>query len=165
MTCLSIAAKTLKDGFARPMTMRSTMQIGFTRPEGCQSSLCNVSASESMEILGTRITPIPLEHGRYSSLGFRFGNMAYCTDTNGIPEASRSLLQGLDVLILDGLRHNPHPTHFSLEEAVETARQLRPRRTLFTHIAHDLEHEATNAMLPPGMELAYDGLVMPLASL
>ena len=101
--------------------------------------------TEPIEILGARITPIPLQHGRYSSLGFRFGNVAYCTDTNGIPEASRELLQGLDVLILDGLRHRPHPTHFSLEEAVETARQLRPRRTLFTHICHDLEHEATNA--------------------
>ena len=118
--------------------------------------------TEPIEILGARITPIPLQHGRYSSLGFRFGNVAYCTDTNGIPEASRELLQGLDVLILDGLRHRPHPTHFSLEEAVETARQLRPRRTLFTHICHDLEHEATNAILPPGMELAYDGLVVPL---
>ena len=89
--------------------------------------------------------------------------MAYCTDTNGIPAASRALLQGLDVLILDGLRHRPHPTHFTLEEAVETARQLRPRRTLFTHLCHDLEHEATNAILPPGMELAFDGLMVPLA--
>ncbi len=118
--------------------------------------------NEPVEILGTRITPIPLRHGRYSVLGFRFGNVAYCTDTNGIPEASWRLLQGLDVLILDGLRHRPHPTHFSLEEAVEIARQLRPRRTLFTHICHDLEHEATNAILPPGMELAHDGMVLPL---
>jgi phosphoribosyl 1,2-cyclic phosphate phosphodiesterase len=118
--------------------------------------------TEPSEILGTRITPIPLQHGRYASLGFRFGDVAYCTDTNGIPETSRALLQGLDVLILDCLRHRPHPTHFSLEEAVETARQLQPGRTLFTHICHDLEHEATNAVLPPGMELAYDGLVVPL---
>ena len=118
--------------------------------------------SEPIEILGTRITPIPLRHGRYSVLGFRFGNVAYCTDTNGIPEASGELLRGLDVLILDCLRRSPHPTHFSLEEAVETARQLQPRRTLFTHVCHDLEHEATNAVLPPGMELAYDGLVVLL---
>jgi phosphoribosyl 1,2-cyclic phosphate phosphodiesterase len=118
--------------------------------------------NEPIEILGTRITPIPLQHGRYVTLGFRFGNVAYCTDTNGIPASSRDLLQGLDVLILDCLRHSPHPTHFSLEQAVETARLLQPRRTLFTHICHDLEHEATNAILPPGMELAYDGLVVPL---
>jgi phosphoribosyl 1,2-cyclic phosphate phosphodiesterase len=120
-----------------------------------------------IEILGSRITPIPLLHGRDPQagtpvLGFRCGNIAYCTDTNGIPDRSWELLQGLDVLILDGLRHRPHPTHFSLEEAVETARQLQPRRTLFTHICHDLEHEATNASLPPGMELAYDGMVLPL---
>jgi phosphoribosyl 1,2-cyclic phosphate phosphodiesterase len=116
-----------------------------------------------VEILGRRVVPIPLIHGRSPVLGFRFGNLAYCTDTNGIPDASWPLLEGLDVLILDGLRHRPHPTHFSLEEAVEVARKLRPRRTLFTHICHDLEHEATNAALPQGMELAYDGMLVPLA--
>ena len=121
--------------------------------------------TEPVEILGERITPIPLQHGRYWTLGFRVGDVAYCTDTNGIPAASRELLEGLDVLILDGLRHRPHPTHFSLQEAVDIARQLRPRRTFFTHICHDLEHEATNAALPPGMELAYDGLVVPLTGL
>ena len=88
--------------------------------------------------------------------------MAYCTDTNGIPEDSWRLLDGLDVLVLDGLRHRPHPTHFTLEEAVVVARALHSRRTLFTHICHELEHEATNAALPPGMELAFDGLVVEL---
>jgi phosphoribosyl 1,2-cyclic phosphate phosphodiesterase len=119
--------------------------------------------AEPLEILGARVTPIPLHHGRYHVLGFRFGNVAYCTDTNAIPDASWALLQGLDVLILDGLRRRPHPTHFSLEEAIETARKLNPRRTLFTHVCHDLEYEATNASLPPGMELAYDGMVVPLS--
>ena len=90
---------------------------------------------QPFEALGTRITPIPLQHGRGTCLGYRFGGVAYCTDTNGIPPSSMELLQGLDVLILDGLRHRPHPTHFSLEEAIEAARQLSPRRTLFTHIA------------------------------
>jgi phosphoribosyl 1,2-cyclic phosphate phosphodiesterase len=118
--------------------------------------------NQPIDILGSKITPIPLQHGRSMVLGFRIGNVAYCTDTNGIPEASWPLLAGLDVLILDGLRHRPHPTHFSLDEAVDVARRLRPRRTLFTHICHDLEHETTNATLPPGMELAYDGLVLPL---
>jgi phosphoribosyl 1,2-cyclic phosphate phosphodiesterase len=114
-------------------------------------------------ILGARAVPIPLRHGPYPVLGFRFGNLAYCTDTNGIPDASWPLLEGLDILVLDGLRHRPHPTHFTLEEAVDVARKLRPRRTLFTHICHDLEHEATNAALPPGMELAYDGMVVELS--
>jgi phosphoribosyl 1,2-cyclic phosphate phosphodiesterase len=121
--------------------------------------------TQPVEILGARITPIPLQHGRYEVLGFRVGDVAYCTDTNGIPAASLPLLEGLEILILDALRRSPHPTHFSLEEAVDTARRLRPRRTFFTHICHDLEHEATNALLPPGMELAYDGLVLPLGEI
>ena len=119
-------------------------------------------AAEPIEILGVRVTPIPMQHGRYPVLGFRIGNVAYCTDTNGIPDSSRRLLEGLDVLVLDCLRRSRHPTHFSLDEAIETARQLAPRRTLFTHLCHDLEHEATTAVLPPGMELAYDGLQVPL---
>jgi len=110
------------------------------------------------ELLGTKITPIPLQHGpRFGVLGFRFGNVAYCTDTNGIPPQSLALLEGLDVLILDALRHRPHVTHFSLDEAIEVARLLKPRRTLFTHISHDLRYQPTNDALPPGMELAYDG--------
>jgi phosphoribosyl 1,2-cyclic phosphate phosphodiesterase len=118
--------------------------------------------AEPFEILGARVTPVPLEHGRQSILGFRFGNVAYCTDTNRIGPASVGLLQGLDILVLDCLRRRPHPTHFSLDEAVETARQLAPKRTLFTHLCHDLEHESTNAALPPTMELAYDGMQVPL---
>jgi phosphoribosyl 1,2-cyclic phosphate phosphodiesterase len=119
-------------------------------------------SAEPVEILGVRVTPIPLEHGRHSCFGLRVGNVAYCTDAKRIPAASMDLLQGLDMLVLDALRRRPHPTHMSLDEAVEAARQLAPRRTLFTHIAHDLEHEATNAALPPTMQLAYDGLEVPL---
>jgi phosphoribosyl 1,2-cyclic phosphate phosphodiesterase len=118
--------------------------------------------TEPFAALGQRIVPIRLGHGRFRSLGFRFGNVAYCTDTNLIPDTSRPLLEGLDVLILDALRQKPHPTHFSLEEAIAVAEQLRPKRTLFTHMSHELEHESTNAALPPGMELAYDGLRVPL---
>lgn len=115
-------------------------------------------STEPFSVLGRRIVPIRLGHGRFNVLGFRFGNIAYCTDTNLIPEISRPLLEGLDVLILDALRPRPHATHFSLEEAIAAARQLRPKRTLFTHMSHELEHEATNANLPPGMELAFDGM-------
>jgi phosphoribosyl 1,2-cyclic phosphate phosphodiesterase len=90
--------------------------------------------------------------------------VAYCTDTDGIPPDSVPLLEGLDVLVLDCLRRRPHATHFSLDEAIETAQQLSPKRTLLTHMCHDLEHEATSAALPPGIELAYDGLKIPLES-
>lgn len=118
--------------------------------------------SEPFELLGARVIPIRLRHGRGEVFGFRFGNVAYCTDTNGIPDESWPLLQNLDVLILDALRPRPHPTHFSLDEAIDVAQWLRPGRTLFTHLSHELEHEATCAALPPGMELAYDGLKVPL---
>lgn len=118
--------------------------------------------SEPFEVLGARVYPIRLLHGKLPVLGFRFGNIAYCTDTNAIPEGSWSLLENLDVLILDALRHASHPTHFSLDEAIAVSERVRPRRTLFTHMSHDLDHAATNAALPPGMELAYDGLKIPL---
>ena len=119
-------------------------------------------SGKPLEILGARIIPIPLKHGRYDVWGFRTGDVAYCTDTNAIPPESMRLLEGLDVLVLDCLRRRPHATHFSLDEAIETARQLSPKRTLLTHMCHDLEHEATSAALPPGIELAYDGLQIPL---
>lgn len=119
--------------------------------------------SRPFDVLGQRLVPVRLLHGRYDVLGFRVGNVAYCTDTKEIPPASMALLQDLDVLILDCLRPEPHPTHLSLDEAVAVARQLAPRRTLFTHISHRLEHQATNALLPPGMKLAYDGLVVELS--
>jgi len=115
------------------------------------------------DLLGARITPIKLKHGpKFDVLGFRIGNVAYCTDTNGIPPESMDLLRGLDVLILDALRHRPHVTHFSLDEAIAVSRQLAPRRTVFTHVCHDLGHAATNALLPDGMELGYDGQRVPL---
>ncbi len=115
------------------------------------------------DVLGQRIIPMRLEHGRFQVLGFRFGNVAYCTDTNAIPDESRALLQNLDVLILDALRPRSHTTHFSLDQAIAAAQELKPKRTLFTHMAHDLEHEATNSILPAGMELAYDGLRVKLS--
>ena len=114
------------------------------------------------EALGTTIQPIALAHGQMTVLGFRVGGLAYCTDTSGIPPESRPSLADLDVLILDCLRHRPHPTHLSLDEAVATARLLGARRTLFTHLAHDLKHDEVSASLPAGMELAYDGLRVEL---
>ncbi len=104
------------------------------------------------------IIPIPLIHGLLPVLGFRFGNVAYCTDCSHIPSESIALLQDLDVLMLDAVRRTPHPAHFNLEQAVELTRTIRPRQTYFTHIAHQLGHEETNRQLPAGITLAYDGL-------
>ena len=113
-----------------------------------------------IEIGGRAITPIPLLHGRMPVLGFRVGNFAYCTDVSEIPAESWPLLEGLDVLILDGLRHRPHPTHFNLEQAVEHAGRIGARQTYFTHIAHELGHAETNRGLADNMALAHDGQVI-----
>lgn len=119
---------------------------------------------EPFEVLGVRVTPVRLGHGPHCEvLGFRIGNVAYCTDTNCIPAASMDLLRGLDVLVLDCLRPEPHDTHFGMGEALEVAAELAPKRTLFTHMSHNLDYAATNAQLPEGVELAYDGLVVPLS--
>jgi phosphoribosyl 1,2-cyclic phosphate phosphodiesterase len=119
---------------------------------------------EPFDVLGARVTPVRLTHGkRFDVLGFRIGNVAYCTDVNSIPPESIERLRGLDVLMLDALRPSGHATHFSLEEAIEVAGELAPRQTYFTHMSHELEQDATNAKLPPGMALAYDGLRIALA--
>ena len=108
------------------------------------------------------ITPIPLMHGPLPVLGFRVGRFAYCTDCSHVPDASVDLLGGLDALILDALRHKPHPAHFSLDEAVAMAERIGAKQTYFTHIAHGMAHEETNRSLPAGMALAHDGLRIKL---
>jgi len=114
------------------------------------------------ELLGTTVTPLRLRHGVFDVLGFRFGNVAYCTDTNCIPDETWPLLEGLDVLVLDCLRFTRHPTHFSLDEALGAAVRAGARRTLLVHMAHDVRHAALEATLPAGVELAIDGLEVSL---
>lgn len=108
------------------------------------------------------LVPVPLFHGKRPILGFRFGAAAYLTDCSRIPDASWPLLEGLEVLVLNALRVRPHPTHFSLDEAIAAARRIGAPRTFFTHMCHDLQHASTDAALPSGMALAYDGLVLQL---
>lgn len=107
---------------------------------------------------GRTIVPVPVRHGRLGVTGWRVGGFAYLTDVSAIPEASYALLGDLDVLVLSALRHRPHPTHMHLERALEEARRIGARRTLFTHIAHDLSHAEVAATLPDSVELAFDGL-------
>jgi phosphoribosyl 1,2-cyclic phosphate phosphodiesterase len=104
------------------------------------------------------IVPVPVWHGTRPILGLRLGAFAYLTDCSAIPETSWPLLEGVEVLVLDALRERPHPTHFSLDEAVAAARRARARATYLTHMCHDLAHEATCARLPAGVTLAHDGL-------
>jgi phosphoribosyl 1,2-cyclic phosphate phosphodiesterase len=104
------------------------------------------------------VVPVPLLHGRRTIFGLRFGKFAYLTDCSAIPDTSWPLLQDLDIVVLDALRERPHPTHFSIGEAMAAGRRIGAARTYFTHMCHDLPHAATCAKLPPGFELAYDGL-------
>lgn len=118
---------------------------------------------EPFDVLGATVTPIRLLHGpRFDVLGFRVGNIAYCTDTSEIPPESWARLEGLDVLILDALRIRPHVTHMNLSQAVEASRRIGAKQVYFTHISHELDHRTTNASLPEGMQLGYDGLRIPL---
>jgi phosphoribosyl 1,2-cyclic phosphate phosphodiesterase len=106
---------------------------------------------------GIAVTPVPILHGQRPILGFRLGRFAYLTDCSAIPEASWPLLDDLDVLVIDALRHRPHPTHFTVQEALAAIDRIRPGRALLTHICHDLPHGETNRALPANVELAYDG--------
>jgi phosphoribosyl 1,2-cyclic phosphate phosphodiesterase len=110
------------------------------------------------DLWGLNFIPVPVLHGNLPIMGFRIRDTAYVTDVSAIPESSIPLLEGLDVLIIDALRPKPHPTHFSLAQALAMVERLRPRRALFTHIAHELGHQATNSTLPSHVQLAYDGL-------
>lgn len=111
---------------------------------------------------GVEIVPVPIFHGRRPILGFRFQSFAYLTDCSRIPDESWPLLAGVRTLVIDALRERPHPTHFSVSEALEAVGRIAPDRAYFTHVCHDLPHAATCARLPAGVELAYDGLVLEI---
>jgi phosphoribosyl 1,2-cyclic phosphate phosphodiesterase len=129
-------------------------------------------AGRPLDLFGVRFTPIRLLHGRLPILGFRieravntpgeedFLPLAYCTDVSAIPPESWRMFKGVRTLVLDALRKRRHPTHFTVEQAVNAAGEIGAERTCFIHITHDLKHDETNAELPAGMELAYDGLTI-----
>lgn len=146
--------------------LRQTFAYAFTEksPDDLHSrpalEFCRIGLAP-FEVLGIELIPFRLEHGGTDVLGFRMGDVAYATDCNRVSDESRRRLQGLDVLILDALWDEPHPTHFCVSEALEVIEQLQPKRAYLTHISHKLEYEATNARLPDNVELAYDGLSIP----
>jgi phosphoribosyl 1,2-cyclic phosphate phosphodiesterase len=106
------------------------------------------------------IVPVPIFHGARSIFGYRLGRFAYLTDCSGIPETSFALLEGVELLVIGALRDKPHPSHFTVAEAIAAATRIGATRAYFTHMNHDLGHEATCARLPAGIQLAYDGLVV-----
>lgn len=113
-------------------------------------------------LFGQTIIPVPLQHGSGMSLGYRVGNLAYLTDCSAVPQDSLPLLSGLEVLIIDALRFTAHASHFNVDEAICVARRIGARRTLLTHLSHDVDHHRHAAILPVGVEFAYDGQVLRL---
>lgn len=107
-----------------------------------------------------QITPVEVIHGRLPVMAYRFNDFAYLTDLSEIPADTMASLRDLDVLVLDCLRFKEHPTHLWVDKALEFVDALKPRRTFFTHIAHDIKHERDSKRLPEGVEFAYDGLVV-----
>ena len=141
--------------------------IFVDEPEpGFVPRLETIVAEENFDLFGLRVEPIPLQHGNFPCQGYRVGPVAYLTDCNGIPEGVHEKLQGLDLLVLDGLRLKPHATHFNIAQAVDAARKIGARRTLLTHLSHEIDHERHNRELPEGIELAYDGqrVSLPLSA-
>jgi phosphoribosyl 1,2-cyclic phosphate phosphodiesterase len=112
----------------------------------------------AIDVEGINVLPVPILHGCRPILAYRIGDFAYATDCSGIPDASMPLLQGLDTLVIGAVKHDPHPTHFSIGQALEMIAQLSPRRAFLTHISHRLDHAGTEASLPAAVRLAYDGL-------
>lgn len=122
------------------------------------------AAFDQLSLGGVNIQTFSLLHGHGEVIGFRVGDFAYATDCNVIPERSMEELRGVKTLILDGLRHEPHPTHFTIGEAIEISRQLQAERTVLTHHTHTIEYHSEQARLPAGVELAYDGMEIIIAS-
>jgi phosphoribosyl 1,2-cyclic phosphate phosphodiesterase len=108
------------------------------------------------------VLPVLQQHGDIHSLGFRFGGLGYSCDINGLPEQSVAAFAGLDVWIVDALRYAPHPSHFSLDDALRWIERVKPKRAILTNLHSDLDYEVLRAKLPPHVEPAYDGLKLTL---
>lgn len=115
------------------------------------------------QVGGLDVVPIPVGHGRWTVQGFRFGNLVYITDAKVIPRSSLELMRGAEVLVINALRHKPHPVHLSLSEALDVIRKVQPQRAYLTHISHEMGHAETLALLPAHVEPAYDGLTVTVS--
>ncbi len=151
---------------ATSVVLHSRFGYCFRSPPGSQYPPIvdeqRIAAGEPVEVDGPGgnldALPFEMQHGDITALGFRFGDIAYASDVSAMPEASTRVLGGLDVLILDALRHTPHPTHFSVSEALALIARLRPRRAVLTNLHTDLDYETLKAELPPGVAPAFDGM-------
>jgi phosphoribosyl 1,2-cyclic phosphate phosphodiesterase len=130
-------------------------------PTRARVDLRRLNGLETADVDGVRFQRVPILHGDLSIAAFRFGSAAYLTDMSSIPESSLPLLANLDVLILDALRPQPHPSHANVEQALGWIERLQPRRAFFTHMSHELEHSEAESELPAHVRLTYDGLRIP----
>jgi phosphoribosyl 1,2-cyclic phosphate phosphodiesterase len=134
-----------------------TFAPGSTYPNKARVALHRIGDAEKVLVGDAVFQRIPIFHGRLPIAGYRFGNAAYLTDMSSIPDESMELLRGLDVVILDALRWEHHPSHANVEEALAWVERLGARRAFFTHMSHELGHAATEAKLPAHIRLLYDG--------
>lgn len=124
-------------------------------------NLNTINANEPFTIKGLTFTPILVKHMYMDVLGFRIGDFTYITDANYIPPEEAEKITGSKALVLNALRHAKHPSHYTLEEAIEIAQGTSVKDTYFTHISHQLgKHSEIEHQLPEGIHLSYDGLTL-----
>lgn len=143
-------------------TAHITQKFGYTLREPSNFwdlPVLKVNIIEGVfELFGQTIIPIPVKHGHSDILGFRIGDIAYLTDVSAIPESSLALLQGLQVLLLDCLRHTTHPTHINVEQSLAYVSHIDAKASYMIHMTHELEYASLTALLPPNVYVGYDGL-------
>jgi phosphoribosyl 1,2-cyclic phosphate phosphodiesterase len=137
-----------------------TFSANATYPTRARVELRRLNGA--VDVAGATFTPVPLLHGKLGVTGYRFGNAAYLTDMNNVPDASMPLLEGVEVVVLDALRPQPHPTHATISEAIGWAQRIGARETWFTHMSHEVMHAEMDPQLPASIRLAYDGLRVPI---
>jgi phosphoribosyl 1,2-cyclic phosphate phosphodiesterase len=155
-----VTARSLRTKFAYIFDDSYTPPNGMTKPE---IELCEFDPERAVDIAGFTLVPLEVLHGDMSAYGFRVGGLGYITDAKLIPHTARAALGGVRVLVLNALWFGqPHPTHLSVEEAVQVAREIGAERTYLTHLTHRLRHRALAESLPAGVEPAYDGLTIQI---
>ena len=132
-----------------------------TYPTRARVELRGLENTETARVDGVTFQRVPLTHGDMEVAGFRFGQAAYLTDMSSIPESSLPLLEGLDVVIIDALRPEPHPSHATIADSLGWVERIQPRQAWFTHMSHEVDHAEMEKTFPPNVRLAYDGLRIP----
>ncbi len=150
----------------RPTQNALTRRFGYAfasshEPGGFYAPILNdVPIEGPVEIGGLRVVPFIQQHGRETSLGYRFGDVAYSTDVTALDEAAFAALDGVKLWILDCLRDHPHPTHSHLEQSLEWIARVAPARAVLTHMNHQIDYQDLKGRCPPGVEPAYDGMIL-----